>query len=647
MSNSQIKVPDIGADSAEVIEVLIAEGDSIEAEQSVIVLESDKASMEVPAPASGKVGKLHVKVGDTLSEGDVIADLESGDASAQAEPEAAQAEPVEETAAKPDEAEPSADKPAAAASEVKAFKVPDIGSDTAEVIEVNVAIGDEIEEGDTICVAESDKASLEVPAEASGKVVSVSVKEGDSISEGADLIEIEVQGVAPAASKPATSEPAKESAAAKPAAEAPAASGEPEEVTWKVPDIGSDSAEVIEVNVAVGDAVSEGDTLCVAESDKASLEVPAESDGEIVSVSVKVGDSISQGDALVVVKVAGKAPAAAPKAEAPAKPEVPAASENKAPPAKPAASAPATASAPSGDVYAGPAVRKLARELGVDLAKVPSTGARGRILKDDLHNFVKQVMSSGGAAASGGSGVPAAPVVDWSKFGPVRSEPMTKIHKVTADNMSRCWLNVPHVTQFDDADVTQLEEYRAMLKAEGAHRGVKMTPVAFILKLVATALAENPKFNSSIHQDGQTIVYREYCHLGLAVDTPAGLMVPVIKDADKKDIWQLAEEILELANKAKDGKLKPNEMQGASFTISSLGAIGGRGFTPIVPAPQVGILGVSKTSIQPVWDGSQFVPRKMMPLALSYDHRAVNGGDAGRFLTRLVELMGSSDNLWS
>ena len=644
MANSQILVPDIGADSAEVIEILIAEGEDISAEQSVVVLESDKASLEVPAPFGGKVGKLHVKVGDQLSEGMVIADMVASESAA---PASAEQPAVAEPAKPALEALPKAASAAVTGeAEVRSFSVPDIGSDNAEVIEVSVAAGDEISEGDTICVAESDKASLEIPAEAGGIVKSVSVKVGDKVSQGSALIEIEVAGSASAAPAPAPAEkPATDSAATAQSSPKPQAASSGEAVkSYSAPDIGSDSAEVIEVSVAVGDQISEGDTICVAESDKASLEIPAEESGEVVSIAVKVGDKISQGSALLElrIQVAGAAPAAPSAAES-----QPTATE--APKAAPKAAAAASAVAPapaSGDFYAGPAVRKLARELGVELSKVPSTGARGRILKDDLQNFVKSVMKSGGAAAATGSGVPAAPVVDWSKFGPVRAEPMTKIQRLTADNMTRCWLNVPHVTQFDDADVTELEDYRAMLKAEGASRGTKMTPVAFILKLTAKALKENPKFNSSIHADGTSLVYRDYCHLGLAVDTPAGLMVPVIRDADQKNIWELAADILDLAGKAKEGKLKPNEMQGACFTISSLGAIGGRGFTPIVPAPQVGILGVSKTAIQPVWDGHAFVPRKLMPLALSYDHRAVNGGDAGKFLTRLVELMGSADNLW-
>lgn len=636
-STTQIHVPDIGADSAEVIEILVSEGEQISEEQSVLVLESDKASMEVPSPCTGEISKIYVKVGDQLAEGQVIADVLATGVEEKPEPDNAVAvsSAEEEQLGTTSDAEANTET-----TSVVAYQVPDIGSDTAEVIELMVSVGDQISEGDSICVAESDKASLEIPAESDGVVRSLRVAVGDNISEGNALIELEVTTLTKAVVSEASAQPA---AAEVPSTEAEPVAVEPVEKSFAVPDIGSDTAEVIEVNVAVGEEISEGDTVCVAESDKASLEVPAEASGKVLALHVNVGDNISQESPLIDLLVQPEAvPAVA------AQPSSPGQSVQAPIPAtpQPAASVAAVSAPPAGAggaVYAGPAVRKLARELGVDLSKVAATGTRGRILKDDLHNYVKNALKAGGASA--GEGVPAAPKVDWSKFGEIRTEPMTKIQRVTADNMSRCWLNVPHVTQFDDADVTDVEEYRQSLKPEGEKKGVKMTPVAFLIKLAAKTLRENPKFNSSIHEDGKTLVFRDYCHIGLAVDTPAGLMVPVIRDADQKDIWQLAADVIEMATKAKEGKLKPNEMQGACFTISSLGAIGGRGFTPIVPSPQVGILGVSNTSIQPVWDGSAFVPRKLMPLALSYDHRAVNGGDAGRFLTYLVEQFSSVENL--
>lgn len=635
MSTTQIRVPDIGADSAEVIEILVSDGEQIAEEQSILVLESDKASMEVPAPCAGELVKILVKVGDELAEGELIAEILNSDGAAVV------TETAEETPQAAEEQTTTvsvASVSAVSETSVVAYQVPDIGSDSAEIIEISIAVGDSLSDGDTICVAESDKASVEIPAESDGVVTSIAISVGDNIGQGDALIELEITS----AVEPSSAAEAIVEIAEQPAQVAEPVQAEPSEQSFLVPDLGSDTAEVIEINVAVGDEISEGDTICVAESDKASLEVPAEIGGKVLSLHVNVGDNIAEGGKFIDLLVQPKAeePPKALSAEAPAVQEkvavVPATTVTAQ-----ATTAPVGA---GGQVYAGPAVRKLARELGVDLTKVASTGTRGRILKDDLHNFVKKALQSGGAT-SGGEGVPAAPKVNWAKFGDIRTEPMSKIQRVTADNMSRCWLNVPHVTQFDDADVTDIETYRQGLKTEGEERGVKMTPVAFMIKLAAKALRESPKFNSSIHEDGKSLVFRDYCHIGLAVDTPAGLMVPVIRDADQKDIWELASDVMEMATKAKEGKLKPNEMQGACFTISSLGAMGGKGFTPIVPSPQVGILGVSKTSIQPIWDGSSFVPRKMMPLALSYDHRAVNGGDAGRFMTYLVEQFGSVDNL--
>jgi pyruvate dehydrogenase E2 component (dihydrolipoamide acetyltransferase) len=299
------------------------------------------------------------------------------------------------------------------------------------------------------------------------------------------------------------------------------------------------------------------------------------------------------------------------------------------------------APADSGGIYAGPAVRKLAREFGIELGVVVGSGPRGRVVKEDLQQFVKKSLSGESAvAATGGAGIPAVPEVDFAKFGPVEVTQRSKLDKLTAANMQRSWLNVPHVTQFDDADITELEEFRAGLKAEAERRGTRLTPMPFLLKACAVALRDNPKLNSSLARGGVELVYKQYIHIGMAVDTPAGLVVPVIRDVDKKTIWELAEEVLTMAGKARDRKLMPADMQGGCFTISSLGNIGGTGFTPIVNAPEVGILGVSKAALKPVWDGQAFAPRKLLPLALSYDHRVVNGGDAGRFLSQLVELMG-------
>ncbi|AWF80009.1 dihydrolipoyllysine-residue acetyltransferase [Microbulbifer sp. A4B17] len=531
------------------------------------------------------------------------------------------------------------------------IKVPDLGgADQVDVIEITVAVGDTVAQEDSLIVVEGDKASMDVPAPVAGKILSISVQEGDKVSEGDVIGEIETDVAEAPAEEPAAA-PAKQEAApvAEPVAEAPAAtpSGEPKEETIQIPDLGgADAVDVIEISVQPGDVVEEGDSLIVVEGDKASMDVPSPSAGTVVSIAVKEGDKVSTGDILGVLKVVAAgaaAPAAAPAATAPAESAPQQASASVEPPAVPQKDYQLernlTAAA---QVYAGPAVRKLARELGVTLNKVKPTGPRNRVSKDDLHNYIREQVKkaeSGAVGVGGGIGIAKMPDIDFSQFGPVNVEPMSKIHKITAANMSRNWLNVPHVTQFDDADITELETFRKSMKAEAEKRGVKLTPVPFLLKAVAAALRAEPSFNVSLHNDGEHIVRKDYVHVGMAVDTPKGLMVPVIRDVDKKGLYELAAEATEMALKARDGKLKPNEMQGACFTISSLGAIGGTGFTPIVNSPEVGILGVSKLAMKPVWNGKDFEPRQMLPLALSYDHRAVNGGDAGRFMTYLVSVL--------
>lgn len=668
MSIEQIKTPDIGGEAGEIIEILVAEGDQVQEEQSLVVLESAKASMEVPCPKAGTVKKLHVSVGDSLEEGMPILDLEQegadssepeqeeGAVAGQEEQEDNQSQSDSEPESEPEPEEDAGNDSSQAPEkqDSRLIKVPDIGSDSAEVIEISVKVGDLIKDGDALVVAESEKASMDIPADLEGRVEKIHVAVGDQISEGQDLVTIATNSQQDEATEQSAEESPKaeqaegadENKDASPA-EKPASSTK----VFQVPDLGSESAEVIELSVKPGDQVKEGDTLVVAESDKASLEVPAEAEGEIVELHCAVGDKISQGGDLVTIKTAaGSAESGAAQSaseEAPSEVEeskpAPEPESNKSQTSDSAPETKAAAKSSSGNVYAGPAVRKLAREFGIDLSAVNATGPRGRTLKEDLHSFVKRKLKE----PSAGGGLPGVAEVDWEKFGSVRTEQTSRIHRLTAENMRRSWLNVPHVTQFDDADVSELEEYRAMIKHEGAARGIKMTPLAFILKASYKALKENPKFNAALSADASTLTFREYFHIGIAVDTPAGLMVPVVRDVDKKDIWQLASEIAELADKAKNAKLKPTEMQGACFTVSSLGAIGGKGFTPIVPSPQVGILGVSKTSVQPVWDGETFQPRKLMPLALSYDHRAVNGADAGKFLTYLVAQLGAVENIWS
>jgi len=420
-----------------------------------------------------------------------------------------------------------------------------------------------------------------------------------------------------------------------------------------VPDIGSDDeVDVIEISVAVGDQVEEGDTLLVLESDKATMDVPSSHAGKVVKIIAAEGDklrtgaevaileTVTGGDAVVTAESSGNSdpvsssePVSSPEPiKGPEPVKAPQLNTNL------QAAKSDNAQSASNGVYAGPAVRLLARELGVDLAQVSGTGPRGRVQKDDINNYVKATLEAN-TQSNSGNGIPQVPSVDFAQFGEVETVAMSKIHKLTAANMQRNWLNVPHVTQFDEADITELEAFRKSLKDEGEKRGVRVTPVSFLIKALAASLQANPEFNRSLAGDGENYIQKHYCHIGMAVDTPRGLVVPVIKNANEKGIWDISAEITSLATSAREGKLKPAEMQGGCFTLSSLGAIGGNGFTPIVNSPEVGILGVSKSQIKPLWNGTEFVPRMMLPLALSYDHRVINGGDAGRFMTYLVKLL--------
>ena len=562
MAKQQITVPDIGgAEGAEVIELLVAPGDEIELEQGLLVLESDKASMEIPATLAGKILQVLVNVGDELSEGHPIVVVETADGAA--------------------------------------------GEDDAE--------------GD----AGGDKED-DAPAEPTAKAAKDSAAEASTAADG--------------------------SAAEKQSDD----NAEAREITVFVPDIGTDDAvDVIELSVKPGDEVAEGDSLVVLESDKASMEVPSPQAGKVVRMLVKEGAAVCEGDPLVLLESTVEAAADEPATGVEATADTPQASKveptaqrEPVPQARAEAAAgkaetaPAAATSDDSLVYAGPAVRKLARELGVDLAKVAGSGPRERILKEDVQGFVQRALSGKAPAAATGSGIPAVPEVDFSAFGAIETVPRTKLDKLTAANMQRSWLNVPHVTQFDDADITELEAFRKSMKEEAEQRGTRLTPMPFLLKACAHALRDNPKFNASVTADGENLVYKQYVHIGIAVDTPVGLLVPVIRDVDRKSLWELADEVVELAEKARERKLKPAEMQGGCFTISSLGNIGGNGFSPIVNTPEVGILGVSRAAVKPVWDGEAFQPRTLLPLSLSYDHRVINGGDAGRFCTQLVTLLG-------
>ena len=544
---------------------------------------------------------------------------------------------------------------------VEIVTVPDLGgAESVDVIELSLAPGDSVALEDSLLVLESDKATMDVPSPYTGSLVKYLVAEGAVVKVGDPIAEVEVddatdqpvQKPAEIATAPVATEPAEQASEAK--AQPIVASSETiGEQLVVVPDIGSDDeVDVIEISVAVGDQVEEGDTLLVLESDKATMDVPSSHAGKVVKIIAAEGDklrtgaevaileTVTGGDAVVTAESSGN-PDPISNAEPVSSPEpIKGPEPVKAPQLNTNLQAAKSdnAQSASNGVYAGPAVRLLARELGVDLAQVSGTGPRGRVQKDDINNYVKAKLEAN-TQSNSGNGIPQVPSVDFAQFGEVETVAMSKIHKLTAANMQRNWLNVPHVTQFDEADITELEAFRKSLKDEGEKRGVRVTPVSFLIKALAASLQANPEFNRSLAGDGENYIQKHYCHIGMAVDTPRGLVVPVIKNANEKGIWDISAEITSLATSAREGKLKPAEMQGGCFTLSSLGAIGGNGFTPIVNSPEVGILGVSKSQIKPLWNGTEFVPRMMLPLALSYDHRVINGGDAGRFMTYLVKLL--------
>ncbi len=559
------------------------------------------------------------------------------------------------------------------------IRVPDIGGGEGEVIELMVKVGDRIDADQSVLTLESDKASMEIPAPKAGVVKSLKVKLGDRLKEGDDLLELEVEG--DAAATPAEAEPeaaapaaATNTQSAPQATEQPAATPTSSVQDIHVPDIGSDGkAKVIEILVKVGDTVEAEQSLITLESDKASMEIPSPVAGVVDSISVKLEDEVGTGDFILTVKVAGAAAAAparlaepAPAQAATQKPEAAAAPApaattevHKVPAgasqaiaaevsaiASLSAAAANVAAMPKRDgakVHAGPAVRLLAREFGVELSAVTGTGPKGRVLKEDVQAYVKAMMQKAkeapAAGATGGAGIPPIPVIDFSKFGEIEEVAMTRLMQVGANNLHRSWLNVPHVTQFDSADITELEAFRVAQKGVAEKAGVKLTVLPLLLKACAFLLKELPDFNSSLAPSGKAIIRKKYVNIGFAVDTPEGLLVPVIKNVDQKSLLQLAAEAATLAEKARSKKLSADDMQGACFTISSLGHIGGTGFTPIVNAPEVAILGVSKATIQPVWDGNAFQPKLMLPLSLSYDHRVINGAAAARFTKRLGDVL--------
>jgi len=655
----QVKTPDIGVDKATVAEILVKVGDTIAVDDSIVLLESDKASVEVPSTSAGVVKSIAVTEGDEVSEGAVLIEVESADAtetetSAQPAQEAAKTEPAVETKAEP--VAPSASAPAS--SQTVEVQVPDIGVEKALVGEVLVKVGDEIAVDDSIVVVESDKATVEIPSTVAGTVESVVVKEGDNVKEGVVLITVKTVGAATTSAAAPAEAPQQASAtptqAAAPEASAPAQSGK---VEVAVPDLGVDKATISEILVSVGDQVEKDQSLCVAESDKASVEVPSTVAGTVTAIHVELNQSVSQGTALVTIEAQGQT-ASAPQE----KPAAQASQAASAPAAKTTASAPKAEvavaqagteklskaqQAENAKVYAGPAVRKLARELGVVLSQVEASGPHARVMKDDVFAFVKAKLTAPQAAAQttaapAASGLPALP--DFSAFGGSEIAPMTRLQQVSVPQLS---LNnfIPQVTQFDLADITELEAWRGELKGKFKQDGISLTILAFIAKAVAFLLKEEPYFAGHLADDQKSVLLRKEIHMGIAVATPDGLTVPVLRNPDQKSIKQIAIELGELSKKARDKKLSPKDLQGANFTITSLGSIGGTAFTPLVNWPQVAILGISPATMQPVWNGSGFDPKLMLPLSLSYDHRVINGADAARFTNKLTKLLSDIRNI--
>ena len=619
----EINVPDIGGDEVEVTEILVSVGDKVEVDQSLLTVEGDKASMEVPAAQAGTVKEIKVAEGDTVTTGSLIMIFEG-----------------EEQAAAPAEAKEEAPAPAAApaASATQEVTVPDIGDDEVEITEIMVAVGDTVEEEQSLLSVEGDKASMEVPAPIAGTVKEIKIATGDKVKTGSLIFVFETASSGSEA-------PAAESAPAE-AAPAAAASSTKE---VNVPDIGGDEVEVTEVMVAVGDKVEEDQSILNVEGDKASMEVPAPFAGTVKEIKVAAGDKVSTGSLIFVFEVAGSAPAAA--APAPAKAE--AAPAAKAPAAEKPASAPASNEGFADNkayAHASPVVRRLAREFGINLANVKGTGRKNRVVKEDVQNYVKDLvkkvesgqLSAGKGNAGGGElGLIPWPKVDFAKFGEIEEKKLSRIQKLSGANLHRNWVQIPHVTQFDEADITSLEAFRKEQNAlaEKKKLGVKITPLVFVMKAAAKALAEFPTFNSSLSEDGESLILKKYINIGVAVDTPNGLVVPVFKDVDKKGIIELSRELMDISKKARDGKLTSSDMQGGCFTISSLGGIGGTAFTPIVNAPEVAILGVSKSEMKPKWNGKEFEPKLMVPLSMSYDHRVIDGALAARFTVTLASYM--------
>ncbi|MEL0632199.1 pyruvate dehydrogenase complex dihydrolipoyllysine-residue acetyltransferase [Pseudoalteromonas carrageenovora] len=623
----EIKVPDIGGDDVEVTEILVSVGDKVDVDQSLLTVEGDKASMEVPAAQAGTVKEIKVSEGDTVTTGSLIMIFEGEELGSQSEPEA----PAKTEASAPAEA---------SGSSTKEVTVPDIGDDEVEVTEIMVAVGDSVDEEQSILSVEGDKASMEVPAPFAGTVKEIKVTEGDKVKTGSLVFVFEVAG----SSAPASDAPKQESAPAE-----AAQSTQPSTKEVNVPDIGDDEVEVTEIMVAVGDTVEEEQSILNVEGDKAAMEVPAPFAGTVKEIKVTTGDKVKTGSLVFVFEVAGSAPAQA-SAPAEQKPAAAPAKAESAPAPKAEKASNESFENNSAYAHASPVVRRLAREFGINLANVKGSGRKNRVVKEDVQNYVKnlvkqvesgQLPSGKGNAGGGELGLIPWPKVDFAKFGEIEEKKLSRIQKLSGKNLHRNWVQIPHVTQFDEADITSLEVFRKEqnVLSEKKKLGVKITPLVFVMKAAAKVLAEFPTFNSSLSEDGESLILKKYINIGVAVDTPNGLVVPVFKDVDKKGIMELSRELMDISKKAREGKLTSSDMQGGCFTISSLGGIGGTAFTPIVNAPEVAILGVSKSEMKPKWNGKDFEPKLMVPLSMSYDHRVIDGALAARFTATLASYM--------
>ncbi|MEC9024655.1 MAG: pyruvate dehydrogenase complex dihydrolipoyllysine-residue acetyltransferase [Pseudomonadota bacterium] len=662
MSDIQkIIVPDVGGDEVEVIELCVAVGDNIEADEGVVTVESDKASMDIPAPFEGEIVSLSVSVGDKIKEGDVIGEMKvaNGDSADEgASEENASDESSKEDAPKQeapkDESKSEAAPAASGSSEVIEVAVPDIGSDDeVDVIDVLVSVGDTIEKEDGLITLETDKATMDVPSTHAGTVKEVFISTGDKVKEGTVVIKLEVAGSGSSSSESASSDASSEASA--PAAQesakqesATAASAGSETIEVAVPDIGEDGeVDVIDVLVSAGDTVEKEDGLITLETDKATMDVPSTHAGTIKEVFIKAGDKVKQGTLVVKLETSGSSSSSAAEkpAEAPKQEETQQGSQQEASQGR-SPVPPAPEAKNTGKAHASPSVRRIAREFGVDLTQVNGSGPKNRILKEDVQAYVKAELAKPRTAAASGSApvgdnvlqiVPVKPV-DHSKFGEIEEQKLSRIQKISGPFLHRNWATIPHVTQFDEADITEVEEFRKEQNAYHAKikSGLKITPLVFVMKAVAKALEKYEVFNSSLSDDGESLIIKKFINIGIAVETPGGLVVPVIRDVNKKGIEQLSQELIETSKKDREGKLKEADMQGGTFTISSLGGIGGTAFTPIVNAPEVAILGVSKSEMKPKWNGKEFEPRLMVPLSLSYDHRVIDGAVGARFSTEVA-----------